>query len=325
MASKNLEHITPENIYTQDQCACLITTHLISKNGKGLSPILQRECYIIKHNLLPLYQSIKWLTARFDNIQLTERIYRVYYNILTEVKCKYCNENTVSFDKFTTGFRPFCSVSCSTSYNTPSKFLCDESKISRAKKISDKRLGMKFNEEWKLKLKAAANSLNVIQRKQQSCLIRYGTTNPGVLGAYSSKAAQNYIINLLVERCIDFNRAMFKTDGTHEFWQMIYVPFLSKKRYFSYDLVVFKTAQAAKDKDLSQIDLVFEYNGPWHYRHHQVLLHENESATPYKSNKFTKQEQYQLDQLKLDHIKQFKPKEILIYWEKENLIENISL
>lgn len=320
---EHIENIEPKNIYDINRCIHLIKSHLLSTNGKGLKPIYIRPCFIDKHNLVPLYQSIKHITSQIQNITLVERIYRVYYNVLENVYCKHCYKHVTSFDKFTTGFRPFCSISCSTSYNTPSKFLSEKSKKSRSEKISNSRLGIKFDDDWKLKLKMAANNPQTINQKKSTCLLKYGTSNPGVLGAYSSRSAQEYILELLQKRNIDTNTALFKTNDKKEFWQMIYVPFLNKKRHFSYDLIVFSTKDAAIKKDLTKIDLVFEYNGPWHYTYNEILGAEQEPATPYQSNKFNKLEQFELDKIKLNHIKQFNPKEILVYWEKTNLIENI--
>lgn len=149
--------------------------------------------------------------------------------------------------------------------------------------------------------------------------------SPGVLGAYSSKTARNYILELLDSRGFDPSLAMFKDDNRKEFWQMIYVPFLNKKRYFSYDLVVFSDRNSFESKDLNNIDLVFEYNGPWHYRSEDILGVENLPATPYKSNKFTRAQQIMLDNIKLTHIIQFQPKEVLVYWYKHRITENIFL
>jgi len=319
------ENIESKQVYDIDKCVDLIRDHLITKNGKSLSPIYTRQCYIDNHNLIPLYQSIKYITSHLPNITLVERIYRVYNKQLGNVFCKQCNKQITKFDKFTTGFRSFCSYSCNARYNTPSKFLSEESRQERSKKLSQSRLGLKLNDDWKLKLKTAANNPKTINQKKSTCLLKYGTSNPGVLGAYSSRSAQEYIISLLQKRNIDTNLAYFKTTDKNEFWQMIYVPFLNKMKYFSYDLIVFSTKDAVIDKDLTKIDLVLEYNGPWHYTNEEILGVEYEPATPYKSNKFTKLQQFELDKLKLNHIRQFNPKEILVYWERTGLTENIFL
>ena len=65
---------------------------------------------------------------------------------------------------------------------------------------------MKLSDDWKNKLKVAANSNEVKNMKQSTCFDRYGTKNPGVLGAYSSKSARDYIVKLLAERNIDLNK-----------------------------------------------------------------------------------------------------------------------
>jgi hypothetical protein len=274
---------------------------------------------------MPLFQSIKWLTDDSEHRPLIERIYRVYNNINDDTYCKHCSSIKTKFDKFTTGYRDFCSISCSTSYNTPSKYWTEETKLLRSKKISDSRKFIKMTDEWRSKLKLAANLDSVKYKKQETCLLKYGCKNPGVLAAYSSKAATNYIIRLLMDRNIDLNRTMFKYENRKEFWQMINVPFLKKQRYFSYDLIVFSTVESAMQKDLSNIELVFEYNGPWHYKKADIIGSEDLPATPYKSNKFTRLQQIELDRLKLEHITKFSPKEILIYWEKINLLDCIPV
>lgn len=313
------------DFYDKNKCIDLIKGKLLSTKRPGLLPVITRQFYIDKHNLNRLYRSIEWLTKERSNITLVERIYRVYNDCYDDVYCTHCNKNKTTFDKFTTGFNKFCSTSCSTSFNTPSKFLTDESKLQRSNKISKFRKGMKLTDEWKAKLKVAANNDDVKNKKQLTCLHRYGVKNPGVLGAYSSRAAQEYIINLLSQRNIDLNRCMFKYGDNKEFWQMIYVPFLNKKRYFSYDLIVFSTVDAVIQKDLTKIDLVFEYNGPWHYKPLDIIGVEQLPATPYPGNKFTRLQQIELDRLKIEHIAKFSPKEILTYWERIKVLERITV
>lgn len=320
-----INDIIPQNIYDKNKCIELIYMYLLSTKRPGLWPVITRSWYIKKYNLIPLYQSIKWLTQNIQDISIIERIYRVYNNIEIYNYCKQCKINRTTFDKFTTGYRNFCSIKCSTQYNTPSKFWSNETKLSQSNKISNSRKNIIMTEDWKNKLKIAANLDDVKHKKQETCLVKYGITNPGVLGAFSSKSALNYILQLLGERNINFERTMFKYNNKQEFWQMIFVPFMNKMRYFSYDLMVFSTIDAAIQKDLTKIDLVFEYNGPWHYQESNILGVENTPATPYKSNKFTKAQQVELDKLKLNHIAKFSPKEILIYWEKCNLLESVTI
>lgn len=318
-ATINVNDLEPVLHYSQEICIELIHNKLLS-NTKKLLPILTRKYYVEKHSLIKLFQTIISLTNNYKNISFSERIYRVYYNQYSDNLCANCKSFPTKFDKFTVGFNKFCSVSCSTLFNTPSKFLSDESKQRRSSKISNSRRGLKFNDTWKQKLKIAARTEETKNKKQKTCFIRHSVRNPGVLGAYSSKSAKLYILNFLNERNINLNRVMFKYEDKKEFWQMIYVPFLDKHRYFSYDLVVFSSKEAALSKDMSKIDIVLEYNGPWHYMAEQIVGIENTPATPYNTNKFTKQQQVLLDHIKLTHIAKYNPKEILIYWEKLGLL-----
>lgn len=102
---------------------------------------------------------------------------------------------------------------------------------------------------------------------------------------------------------------------------------MKKKRYSSYDLVVFSDYQSYDTKNLNNIDLVLEYNGPWHYTKQELVKHGNEPAVPYKiNNKFiyTKYQVFIMDQCKLNHISKY-TNNILIYWEKTKTLSKYKV
>lgn len=319
-----IQTITATNTLSQKECKTVIEKCLLNKNKLKLLPIIQRDWFIKKHNLIPFYESIFYHTSNL-NISLVERLYRIYNSKYDMQVCKHCKIRPVTFHNFKEGFKTFCSFSCNATYNKPSQKLSLEVKKRKSQKISQARIGLKFSEEWKNKLKKSAQSTEVKKKKANTNLAKYGVTNTGVLGAFSSTSAKKYIESLLQIWKIDINCIMYKNDdiGKKEFWQMIDVPFLNKKRFFSYDLVIFNDLESCDNKDISKINLVFEYNGPWHYRKEEIAGKENEPATPYKSNKFTKLQVYELDQLKMYHILLCGAKEVLIYWEKHSLMDRI--
>jgi hypothetical protein len=78
-------------------------------------------------------------------------------------------------------------------------------------------------------------------------------------------------------------------------------------------------------KDLTKIISVLEYNGPWHYTKDDILGCEKEPATPYRSNRFTKQQVYELDNLKIKHILEKGARQVLVVWQKNRLCARITL
>ena len=94
---------------------------------------------------------------------------------------------------------------------------------------------------------------------------------------------------------------------------MIYDPNKNKLVYFSYDLIVF-------DEFLKEINLILEYNGPWHYSKDEVKKDPNSPSHPYKKNITSKKQVYEKDLFKLNYIKR-KCSNILIYWEKDKKLQ----
>lgn len=320
-----LDKLEPKQILSKQECRYQIASVLINPDNRGLYQIWQRVWFVEKHNLIPLIQSVMFYTRDLD-ITFVERIYRVYQDNYDIPVCNNCRKNPVGFDKFTVGFRKFCSFRCNAVYNKPISRLTEESKLRRSRKLSQARSGKRLSEEWKRNLKLAANDPLTKKKKQDTCETRYGTKNPGVLGAYSSRSAQEFIKNYLVKNDIDPSLCMFKdSQGSQEFWQMVLDPDIGKHRYMSYDLVIFDSVESKNARDTTGITTVLEYNGPWHYASDDVLGHGDEPATPYKSNKLTKKQVHDLDSLKIRHILRKGARQVLVFWEKKISFTRITL
>lgn len=324
-AQFDLDQLQPTRVLSNEECKAKIRSTLINPKTQGLYQVWQRVWFVQKYDLIPLIKSIMFYTQSF-NISFVERVYRVYHDNYERCMCINCHIAPVNFNKFTVGFNKFCSFRCNAVYNKPITKLTDESKLRRSHKLSRARLGKKFTDEWKENLKRAANDPLTKQKKQDTCENLYGTRNPGVLGAYSSKSATEFIKYYLAANDIDIESCMFKdSNGSKEFWQMVFVPVLGKHKYMSYDLVIFDSPESKIAKDLTKIVSVLEYNGPWHYTKDDILGCEKEPATPYRSNRFTKQQVYEFDNLKIKHILEKGARQVLVVWQKNRLCTRITL
>lgn len=321
----DLSQLQPEQLLTKEECKCLIKAALINPKNQGLYQIWQRVWFVQKYDLIPLIKSIMYYTQDL-NISFVERVYRVYYDNYENNMCINCKTHVVNFDTFTVGFNKFCSFSCNAIYNKPITKLTEESRLQRSQKLSQARLGKKFTEEWKKNLKIAASNPITKKKKQDTCKKLYGTENPGVMGAYSSKSATAFIKDYLAANNIDAECCMFKdSNGSKEFWQMVFVPMLDKHKYMSYDLVIFDSPESKLAKDITKIVTVMEYNGPWHYTKDDIIGREEEPATPYQGNRFTKQQVYEMDDRKIKHILEKGARQVLIVWQKRTLCTRITL
>ena len=164
-----------------------------------------------------------------------------------------------------------------------------------------------------MKLKDSANKESVKNKKIKTCEEKYGIKNPGVMGAYASKSAYLFIKKFIEDNNINDALCYYKGGGINgkEYYQMIYDDVKSKYIYVSYDFVLFK------DDKLKEIDMVLEYNGPWHYTKEEVELDPKGNSSPYKNSK-SKMEVYEFDIKKLSHIPASKK---LIFWEKTKKME----
>ena len=302
----------------------------ILHNGE-LPKNLEKRWYIENNDLIPFITSVFWFTSFLNSkVKLKERLFCIKHSIDRYPRCQRCNNISTHFNpNFINGYySKFCSRKCNREANNPISFLSQKQLKMRNKKISNTNKKARQNglpEEWKHKLKVAACKLSVQNKKAQTCLERYGVRNPGVLGAYHSQSASEYIKKYLKLKSIHENRCYFydKTLNKKEFFQNIFVPFLTKHRFFCYDLVVFKDKSSAREKTLDQIEIVLGYNGPWHYKLEELGKNANFPAVPYKngnSYNFTRQEVFNMDQIKLTHIYQYTP-QVYVYWENTKQIE----
>lgn len=284
--------------------------NLLTKSG-GLTPhLLERIQDDYKNHLLN-----KWLV---DDIKIA--LWCEHNN--EKPKCKICI-NIPTFVNFKKGFGEYCSKKCywDDMLGKPSP-LTDEGRIIRSMKLKQSHLDGKHivTDEMRIKMSESALSNETKNKKKETNLKKYGVENAGVLGAYSSKSAKEYILKFIEGNDIDVNRCMFKNDSEKEFFQMVEIPFLNKKRYVSYDLVVFNSVEAKHNKNMNEIYLILEYNGPWHYKAGDIIGRENEPSNPYKNAPFTKSQVIEIDYRKLLHV--YKTcKRILVYWELKKTLE----
>jgi hypothetical protein len=298
-------------------------------NGK-INPAFQKKKFIENRNLIEVFESVLYYTSFLEeSAGWKERFFCICNNISSYPKCHFCNKYSKNFNRnFTDGYYgKFCSRSCSASSTANSTKLSKEAKIKRDNKIRKTLLKQRANglpKEWKDKLKKAANKESVKVKKRKTCLERYGIENPGVLGAYHSKSSYKYIMGFLKDREIPLNQCFFHDDNKKEFFQFVYVPFLKKKRYFSYDLVVFNDEKSAINKNLKEIHCVLEFNGPWHYNHDEIVTDGNSPAVPYKGGTYpySKKEVWMLDCCKINHMLQFT--DVYVYWQKNKKLEFIK-
>lgn len=292
--------------------------HLLTPKGRFNYQSL-RESNIKKKRLERLMQSILFHTKFLpESVTFNERRWCVQNGIVEYPKCKVCLSNVTKFhcDSYH-GYRPYCSQSCANKIGTSKRSheLCVQvgrkGAITRIKKGIPHRLTSDaLKKAW---------SQDAREKRKKTFIKKYGVENPGVLGAYSSNAAYQYIREYLRENQISEDVCYFKWGGINneEFFQCLSIQ--GKKWYVSYDLVVFKDKNSALNKDMNSIYLVLEYNGPWHYTKKQASEEPNEMATPYPNSK-TKMETFLSDKMKVNHIKKFCDN-VLIFWERTGKLQ----
>lgn len=299
---------------------------LFTSNGRMI-PIWNKEYYIKKHGLTDLLKSLAFHMVHYTAVAFVENLYRFLSpeRFLNQNSGLCCNcKKPTTFINYRKGYNKFCSRLCNGVFNAPTKNETPEARRNRGEKISHTNKGREISVEWKQKLKISANKMEVKEKKRATCLERYGIENPGVLGAYSSKAAHDYIIQFLAENEISESRCLFKTETTSEFFQMVDVSFKDVKRYVSYDLVVFKTEDAKEQSSVGDIELVLEYNGPWHYHPLEIIGKEDEPATPYPKS-LTKEQSVEMDRVKWDRITEIAPNaKKVIYWERTKVTDHLN-
>lgn len=294
---------------TREQFIELLVERKRTKEKKTFSGFFQQE------KLKLLYEYTSFLP---EDASIPERAYVLINNITERPICSECGSQPAKFQSYGYGY---CSYKCSVKRSHEINHKPDVRKVA-ANKARDTRIrngSYVVSEESKQKMSETARRDDVKESKRKTNLEKYGVENPGVRGAYTSNAARLFIESFIKDQCIDEECCYYHGSvyNDKEFFQMVYDPRLNKKRYFSYDLVVFENKQAAENKDLSKINLVLEYNGPWHYTETDVMYMGDMPAVPYKSQpryENSIRESYRSDRLKLDHIRRY-TNNIIIYWE----------
>jgi hypothetical protein len=257
------------------------------------------------------------------------RIFCILNEIKEIPKCQVCGIKDAKFQRdFPNGYFKYCSKSCANSIGSSKLRRSEETRKYQGKRISEKRrINGTYNISFESRKKQSTRALTkeTQERKKKTNLIRYGVENPGVLGAYNSKAGYLFIKKYINENNIDEKKCYFYNGGVNskEFYQNIFNDITKKYDYVSYDLVVFKTIDDAKNKNLKEIDFVLEYNGPWHYTYEEVCNDPNSPETPYNKIK-TKKESYDHDIKKYKLMLNYTNK-IYIYWEKTKKFEILNM
>lgn len=275
------------------------------------------EKYIISMNLCGVIDNIYYYTNYLeDNAKFSDRVNLILNGLPNTKVCK-CGKIIKKIKRNGSkaiGFNDYCSQSCANRFTNYKKSAEFYKKVSeKIVKTRKKNNSYKVNDAFKNCMK----NPEIREKAKNTNLKRYGVENAGVMGAYSSKAAESFIRRFIAENKITEERCFFKNGGVNgmEFFQMIYSETLKKKIYISYDLVVFKDESSAVKKDLNNIELILEYNGPWHYKENEVKVRGNLPATPYKKSKTIK-ETYEFDLFKMNVLKKYCDN-FLIYWEKD--------
>jgi len=174
--------------------------------------------------------------------------------------------------------------------------------------------GRKHSEKAKQRMRISGQKEKTKIKRQITCLKRYGVKNPGLLGGYWSKAAIIYIKKYIKDNNINEKLCYYKGGGINngEYFISYYNEKLKRSAIFKYDFVVFK------NENLKEIDLILEYNGPWHYNRNDILINPDFPGTPFNKN-ISKYDLYLKDKLKLN-IAYKKCKNIFIFWEKNKTI-----
>lgn len=285
----------------------------ISENifiNNRINPSFSNYNFIIKRDLIKYLSNIKYHTSFLnDSEKLKIRIYCILNDIQEYPKCLCGN----IIEKFINNFNKFCTQSCANRFSNYQRESSFYKEVGR-KIVKTRRLNNSYipTDNFKNYLKDKNN----YDKFKETCFIKYGVYNPGVLGAYSSKSAEKYIRNYIKDNNINEEMCYFKNGGVsgREYFLNIYNDNLHKYMYVSYDLVVIDV-----NKNIIE---VLEYNGPWHYRKYQVDEEPFSNSTPYPKSK-TKIETYNYDILKLNTIFE-KCKNIKIYWEDDKKEERYN-
>jgi len=164
------------------------------------------------------------------------------------------------------------------------------------------------------KMKLAYQNSDITKRRRRTLLARYNTSNTLGIQPKFSKMAYNYIKEYIKQNNINESCCYYARGGINN---REYVYFdAEKQKHIMYDFVVI-------NPDTKKIELILEYNGPFHWTLNDVLRDPNSLSTWFKTNSITKLESYNHDQYKLDIAKKIS-KKVIVYWLRNNYIEQIK-
>jgi hypothetical protein len=164
------------------------------------------------------------------------------------------------------------------------------------------------------KMKRACQNPDVSKRRRETLLARYSTVNTLGIQPRFSKMAYEYIKNYIKHNNIDESRCYYARGGINN---REYVYFdADKQKHIMFDFVIINT-------ETKEIELILEYNGPFHWTADDIAKDPNSSATWFKTNSMTKLESYNHDQYKLNIAKNIS-KNVIVYWLRNDRIEQIK-
>ncbi len=144
-------------------------------------------------------------------------------------------------------------------------------------------------------------------RKRLNTIEQLKKTKRGfILNNKSSKAAFNYIKKFITNNNLDENKCYFQNGGHNKKEWGLYDN--ESKKFFQYDLVCFN--------DKNEIELILEFNGPFHFTYEETLLTPDVNPCPWYG-KFTIKGIYEKEILKLNASKRISSK-VLVFWQKYN-------
>jgi len=295
-----------------------MTKLLVNESG-NLNPNCQKSWFLKRSGMKRLMASINHHTSFLDSkASLSERRFCLDNNFSGYPICISCGAEVRKFHgNSIKKYNKCCSQSCANRIGNSKKpkELYDSNSKKRVATLRSSGFysTLKIKNAWTAKAR---------EKRAATNMAKYGLTNAGVLGAYSSKSAHKYILNYLSINGIDENRCYFKWGGVNgsEFFQSSSIN--GKRVFFSYDLVVFRDVLSAQEKNMHEIVLVLEYNGPWHYTHEQAAADPQGKANPYPNSK-TKIQTYEYDMMKFNHIKNL-TSNFFVYWEKTATLEALK-
>jgi hypothetical protein len=216
--------VEPRSDITLSEVSILVNQRLVTRKGT-LAPYYARpETLQRKPELMPIFSALRFFFPSATS--LSEAVYQLRNSF--PQGCKQCLAPTVFID-MKRGYRDFCSSRCNGLFNAPSRNLTEAQRAAKSSKQSLSTKGRKMTLEWRNKLSEAARTEDVQKRKAATCLERYGVENPGVLGAYSSRAAREFIERFIDFLSIDRARCLYHDGGnTREFYRNVEVSWSEK-------------------------------------------------------------------------------------------------